>query len=67
VVHQGKRARFYSVVDLVNQPEAEKRNGRAGSLAQRLGNLQVIVLDELGYLPMSSDGGAPLLHTIGKL
>jgi DNA replication protein DnaC len=66
-IHLGKRARFYSVVDLVNQLEAEKRNGRAGRLAQRLINLQVIVLDELGYLPLSSDGGALLFHTISKL
>jgi DNA replication protein DnaC len=66
-IHQGKRARFYSVVDLVNQLEAEKRNGRAGRLAQRLINLQVIVLDELGYLPLSSDGGALLFHSISKL
>jgi DNA replication protein DnaC len=66
-IHQGKRARFYSVVDLVNQLEAEKRNGRAGRLAQRLINLQMIVLDELGYLPLSSDGGALLFHTISKL
>lgn len=66
-IHQGHRARFYSVVDLVNQLEAEKRNGRAGRLAQRLANLQVIVLDELGYLPLSSDGGALLFHTISKL
>ena len=66
-IHQGHRARFYSVVDLVNQLEAEKRNGRAGRLAQRLCNLQVIVLDELGYLPLSSDGGALLFHTISKL
>jgi DNA replication protein DnaC len=66
-IHQGHRARFYSVVDLVNQLEAEKRNGRAGRLAQRLCGLQVIVLDELGYLPLSSDGGALLFHTISKL
>ena len=66
-IHQGHRARFYSVVDLVNQLEAEKRNGRAGRLAQRLANLQGIVLDELGYLPLSSDGGALLFHTISKL
>ena len=66
-IHQGHRARFYSVVDLVNQLEMEKRNGRAGRLAHRLCNLQLIVLDELGYLPLSSDGGALLFHTISKL
>jgi DNA replication protein DnaC len=66
-IHQGKRARFYSVVDLVNQLDAEKRNGRAGRLAQHLGNLNLIVLDELGYLPFAADGSAMLFHLISKL
>ena len=67
VILQGKRARFYSVVDLVNQLDAEKRAGRAGNLASRLLNQDVIVLDELGYLPFSQDGGALLFHLISKL
>lgn len=64
---QGKRARFYSVVDLVNQLDAEKREGRAGRLATRLLYQDAIVLDELGYLPFSQDGGALLFHLISKL
>ena len=67
VILQGKRARFYSVVDLVNQLDAEKRAGRAGQLANRLLNQDAIVLDELGYLPFSPDGGALLFHLISKL
>ena len=67
VILQGKRARFYSVVDLVNQLDAEKRAGRAGNLASRLLNQDAIVLDELGYLPFSQDGGALLFHLISKL
>jgi DNA replication protein DnaC len=67
VILQGKRARFYSVVDLVNQLDAEKRTGRAGHLANRLLNQNAIVLDELGYLPFSTDGGALLFHLISKL
>jgi DNA replication protein DnaC len=67
VILQGKRARFYSVVDLVNQLDAEKRIGRAGHLANRLLNQNAIVLDELGYLPFSTDGGALLFHLISKL
>jgi DNA replication protein DnaC len=67
VILQGKRARFYSVVDLVNQLDAEKRAGRAGHLANRLLNQDAIVLDELGYLPFSTDGGALLFHLISKL
>jgi DNA replication protein DnaC len=67
VVLQGKRARFFSVVDLVNQLDAEKRAGRAGHLTTRLLNQHAIVLDELGYLPFSTDGGALLFHLISKL
>jgi DNA replication protein DnaC len=67
VILQGKRARFYSVVDLVNQLDAERRAGRAGHLANRLLNQDAIVLDELGYLPFSADGGALLFHLISKL
>ena len=67
VILQGKRARFYSVVDLVNQLDAEKREGKAGRLATRLLHQDAIVLDELGYLPFSQDGGALLFHLISKL
>jgi len=37
------------VVDLVNQLNAEKREGRAGRLTARLLHQDAIVLDELGY------------------
>ena len=67
VILQGKRSRFYSVVDLVNQLDAEKREGKAGRLATRLLYQDAIVLDELGYLPFSQDGGALLFHLISKL
>lgn len=66
-VRQGKRVRFYSVVDLVNQLDAEKRQGRAGKLAGRLLYRHVIVLDELGYLPFAQDGGSLLFHLISRL
>jgi DNA replication protein DnaC len=55
------------VVDLVNQLDAEKRAGRAGHLTNRLLNQDAIVLDELGYLPFSADGGSLLFHLISKL
>ena len=61
------RARFYSVVDLVNLLDAENREGRAGRLTNRLPHQNAIVLDELGYLPFAQDGGALLFHLISKL
>lgn len=35
-IHAGKRVRFYNAVDLVNQLEKEKAQGRAGALARQL-------------------------------
>jgi DNA replication protein DnaC len=62
-----KRVRFYSVVDLVNQLELEKTAGKQGSLAHRLTHTNIVVLDELGYLPFSANGGTLLFHLISKL
>lgn len=63
----GKRVRFYNVVDLVNQLEAEKHGGNAGRIARRLMGMDAVILDELGYLPFSHNGGALLFHLISKL
>ena len=64
---QGKRVRFYSTVDLVNVLEREKRDGRAGRIALTLMRVDLIILDELGYLPFSQIGGALLFHLLSKL
>lgn len=66
-VRIGKRSRFFSVIDLVNQLEQEKHQGKAGSLANRLTHIDLVVLDELGYLPFSQAGGALLFHLISTL
>jgi len=36
-------------------------------LADRLLKLDLIILDELGYLPFSPSGGALLFHLLSKL
>ena len=53
---QGKRVRFYSTVDLVNVLEREKRDGKAGRMALMLMRMDLVILDELGYLPFSQAG-----------
>jgi len=63
----GKRVRFYSTVDLVNVLEREKRDGKAGRLAMSLVRMDLVILDELGYLPFSQVGGALLFHLLSKL
>ncbi|MBK8743923.1 IS21-like element helper ATPase IstB [Propionivibrio sp.] len=64
---QGKRVRFYSTVDLVNVLEREKRDGKAGRIALSLLRMDLVILDELGYLPFSQAGGALLFHLLSKL
>ena len=66
-IHQGKRARFYNAVDLVNQLEKEKQQGKAGNLGKQLTVMDAVILDELGYLPFPESGGALLFHLISQL
>ena len=67
IASQGKRVRFYSTVDLVNALEQEKARGKAGRIALSLLRMDLVVLDELGYLPFSQAGGALLFHLLSKL
>ncbi len=46
------------MVDLVNILEEEKRDGKARRTALSLMRMDLVVLDELGYLPFSQAGGA---------
>jgi DNA replication protein DnaC len=66
-VKTNRRVRFFNIVDLVNRLEQEKAAGKQGRLAQRLALMDAVVLDELGYLPVSANGGALLFHLISKL
>jgi DNA replication protein DnaC len=67
ITKHSKRVRFYSTVDLVNLLEQEKAAGKAGRLAYALMRMDLIILDELGYLPFSQVGGALLFHLLSKL
>lgn len=66
-VREGNRARFFNVVDLVNQLQAEIHDNRAGKLAEQLARADLVVLDELGYLPFAQAGGQLLFHLVGRL
>ena len=66
-IRDGKRGRFFNVVDLVNKLEAEARAGRQGRIAEQLCRLDFVVLDELGYLPFALSGGQLLFHLISRL
>jgi DNA replication protein DnaC len=67
ITRHGKRVRFYSTVDLVNALEQEKAQGKAGRIALNLLRMDLVILDELGYLPFSQAGGALLFHLLSRL
>ena len=62
-----KHVRFFSTVELVNALELEKLQGKPGQVAGRLTHSDLVILDELGYLPFSASGGALLFHLLSKL
>jgi DNA replication protein DnaC len=66
-IQNDKRCRYFNLVDLVNQLEQEKLLGKAGNLAAHMMKQDLVVLDELGYLPFSKSGGQLLFHLISKL
>ncbi|MBB5687890.1 IS21-like element helper ATPase IstB, partial [Sphingobium boeckii] len=67
IEHHRKRVRFFSTVELVNALEQEKAQGKTGQIANRLIHSDLVILDELGYLPFSASGGAMLFHLLSKL
>jgi DNA replication protein DnaC len=67
VQHHRLRVRFLSTIELVNDLEQEKQTGKPGRIANRLVHTDLVILDELGYLPFSQVGGALLFHLISRL
>jgi len=67
IEHHRCKVRFFSTVELVNALEQEKSAGKAGKIAEMLTKTDLVILDELGYLPFSPSGGALLFHLLSKL
>ena len=67
VEHHRRKVRFFSTIELVNALEQEKAKGKTGQLAEGLTKLDLVILDELGYLPFSASGGVLLFHLLSKL
>src|SRR3546814_676900 len=62
-----KRVRCCSTVGLVSALERERAQHKTGQIANRLVHSDLVILDELGYLPFSASGGALLFHLLSKL
>ena len=66
-IRGGAKARFFNVVDLVNRLEADAKSDRPGRIADALTRVDLVVLDELGYLPFAQSGGQLLFHLVSRL
>ena len=53
IEHHRRKVRFYSTVELVNALEQEKALGKTGKMAEMMTKIDLVILDELGYLPFS--------------
>jgi DNA replication protein DnaC len=67
VIRAGRKARFFNAVDLANRLETETKLGRSGRTADALTRVNLVILDELGYLPFALTGGQLLFHLISQL
>jgi DNA replication protein DnaC len=66
-VRKNYKVRFFNLVDLANQLECEKTSNHTGRLASLLQKIDVLILDELGYLPFSKNGGQLIFHLLSKI
>ena len=63
---EGFRVRYFNVLDLVNSLEKDRDSGE-DKMAGQLSRCDMLILDELGYLPFSQKGGALLFNLISHL
>jgi DNA replication protein DnaC len=66
-IRLGKKARYFNAVDLVNSLQTEAKLGHQARIADRLARVNLLILDELGYLPFAQSGGQLLFHLISRL
>jgi len=64
---QGKRVHFFGVASLVNDMLAANRDLRLSRFIKPFTRLDLVVLDELGFLPFSKDGGQVLFQLCSDL
>jgi DNA replication protein DnaC len=63
---QGKRVRFMTTTALVTQLLEQRENRTLQRLYKQLQRQEVIILDELGYVPFSKAGAELLFDVVGR-
>ncbi|MEN1968872.1 IS21-like element helper ATPase IstB [Lentibacillus sp. N15] len=60
----GSRVRFYTVASLVNKLIDANQQGNLTKLMKQIEKLDLLVLDELGYIPLNKEGAELLFQVI---
>lgn len=63
---QGRRVRFYTAAGLANELAEARDLHQLTKLEARLDKHELIILDEVGYVPFSQDGGRILFNFISS-
>lgn len=66
IQHHRYRVRFLSTIELVNQLEQEKLAGKQGRIANRMVHTDLVILDEIGYLPMTREEASLFFRLINR-
>ncbi len=64
---QGKRVRFFVVNNLVNDLLAAQKDLRLSKFLNQITRLDLVILDELGFIPFSREGGQLLFQVCSDL
>ena len=65
-VDAAKSARFLSCAQLVFDLKAARERGRLDERYQELSKVDLLILDEFGYIPLDSDGGRLLFQVMSN-
>ncbi len=60
----GYQVRFYRVSHLVEELETAYRNGKLSAFRKKFDDIQLLILDEMGYVPFSKEGAEILFQLI---
>src|SRR5699024_859734 len=60
----GKKVKFFTIASLANKLIEANQNGSLPRLIKQLGKLDLLILDELGYIPLHKEGAELLFQII---
>jgi DNA replication protein DnaC len=63
---QGRRVRFYTATELVSALEEAQENHQLHRFLKRIGALDLLIVDELGYVPVTEQGAQLLFQAFSE-